>query len=351
MPQLETKSPLLGRSLEEITSIALSVGMNRYVGTQIADWIYKKRVQEIAQITNLSKNARSILSETFCIGTPRIIDTQTSADGTRKYLFVSNDGLQFEAVYIPSDTSRTLCISSQAGCRMGCEFCMTGRIGFKGNLSAADIVGQILAIDESALLTNVVFMGMGEPLDNIKNVMRAIEIITAPWGLAWSPTRVTLSTIGVHTGLQTFLLNTKVHLAVSLHNPFAEERAQMMPSEKAFPIEKTVKMISTHDFSHQRRVSFEYILFDGVNDTERHVRGIVKLLKGLGPQCRVNLIRFHRIPDSDLHGSSDEVIGRFNTSLNNAAILTTTRTSRGEDIMAACGMLAAKKQEDVLGSN
>lgn len=335
-------SPLIGQNLEQLTELAVELGLRRFAGAQLADWIYKKQAQSIEQLSNLSKNAREQLAQSHILGRLSPIDVQTSADGTRKYLFQTPNNNLFEAVYIPSKTSRTLCISSQTGCRMGCRFCATGRLGFAEHLTAGQIVAQILSVDEAQELTNVVFMGMGEPMDNIGNVLQAIEILTAPWGLAWSPTRITVSTVGVLAGLERLLRESKVSVAISLHNPFAEERRALMPAEQANPIKQVVERLQGEKFTHHRRLSFEYILFDGLNDTERHVEGVARLLDGLG-EVRVNLIRFHAIPDSPFRGSSDDRIRWFNSALNAKGITTTTRSSRGEDILAACGLLSATK--------
>lgn len=332
---------LIGHSIGELTDIALGCGLKRFAGAQIARWLYPSRAQTIEAMTNLSIGAREKLAESFTVGRHQAVDIQTSVDGTRKYLFETTAGNRIESVYIPDGDRATLCISSQAGCRMGCKFCMTARIGFREHLNAAEIINQIMSIDEAEKLTNIVYMGMGEPLDNYENVLRSIEIMTSSWGFAWSPTRITLSTIGVVPQLERFLIDTKVHLAVSLHNPFDEERLAMMPAQKAYPISKVIEMLREHGFQGQRRVSFEYILFEGVNDTQRHLDGLVQLLKGL--DCRINLIRFHTIDDSDLRGSSAQTISWFNGELNHYGITTTTRSSRGEDIFAACGMLAAHK--------
>ena len=245
-----------------------------------------------------------------------------------------------EAVMIPDDGRATLCVSSQSGCRMGCRFCMTGRQGFHGNLSAADIISQFIAVDETDELTNAVFMGMGEPLDNYENVMRAIEILTADWGFAWSPKRITVSTIGVLPNLKRFLDESRCHLAVSLHNPFATERLSVMPVQKAWAAEDIISLIRQYDFTGQRRVSFEYTMFAGFNDTKAHADALVRMLRGI--ECRVNLIRFHRIPDFPYGTSPDVIINNFRQRLNNFGITATVRASRGEDILAACGMLAGK---------
>ena len=387
---------LLGKTLEELKEIALELSLPAFTAKQIADWLYKKRVTSIDKMTNLSKSARERLSKEFVIGIDQTLQVVTSQDGTRKYLFKpqsaaeqqstagpqstaerqSTAGRQsaaeqqstaeqpgcasgsIESVILPDNERRTICVSSQVGCKMACTFCMTGRQGFHGNLSVASILSQFIAVEESQELTNAVFMGMGEPLDNLENVMRAIEVLTADWGFAWSPKRITLSTIGVTTQLggrgivwkgveyknvnplKFFLDNCKVHLAVSLHNPFFEERLALMPAEKSFPLEKTLKLIKEYDFTGQRRVSFEYTMFNKVNDSKRHADRLAQLLRGL--ECRVNLIRFHSIPDSPLESSPMQVIEHFRERLQASGITATIRASRGEDILAACGMLSGK---------
>ncbi len=346
-------------NLAGLQEVCAQSGMPKFAAKQIADWLYKKRVKSIDQMTNLSKVAREKLAETYEVGRIEYVARAVSVDGTAKYLFPAGVGREgkpmwVEAVMIPDDERRTICVSSQKGCRMGCRFCMTGRQGFHGNLTPADILSEFMEIDESDQLTNAVFMGMGEPLDNWDNVRRVIEVLTAEWGFAWSPKRITLSTIGVNSspadetcGLKRFLDETNCHLAVSLHNPFPEERIGLMPMQKPFPIHKTLELIRKYDFTGQRRVSFEYIMFAGVNDDKRHADALVQMLRGL--ECRVNLIRFHKIPDSPLAPSPMPVIERFKKRMNDAGIVTTLRASKGEDIMAACGMLSGKKRSEQAG--
>ena len=334
------KERLLGKTPEELAVIAKTHGLPAFAGKQMAQWLYQKRVRSIEEMTNLSKAGREALSQQYEVGYVAPIDVQTSKDGTRKYLFPVLEGECIEAVMIPDDDRKTLCVSSQAGCKMGCKFCMTGRQGFHGNLSAADILNQYFAIDEAGELTNTVFMGMGEPLDNWDNVKRVIEILTAPWGLAWSPKRITLSTIGVLPKLKQFLDESKCHLAVSLHNPFPEERAEMMPVQKAWSITEVVRLIKQYDFTGQRRVSFEYTVFEGWNNTPKHADELLRLLKNL--ECRVNLIRFHKIPDFPYGTAPDPVMEAFRDRLNAGGLTATIRASRGEDIFAACGLLAGK---------
>ena len=343
------KIRLLGKTPEELKQIALDCGLPAFTGKQMAQWLYQKRVKSIDEMTNLSKQGREALKERYEVGVIEPIDVQTSQDGTRKYLFPVTCGLEdscVESVMIPDDDRKTLCVSSQAGCKMACKFCMTGRQGFHGNLDAADILSQYFAIKEAGELTNTVFMGMGEPLDNWDQVKRVIEVLTADWGLAWSPKRITLSTIGVLPKLKLFLDECKCHLAVSLHNPFPEERAEMMPVQKAWSETEVIRLLKQYDFTGQRRVSFEYTIFHGWNDTPAHADELIRLLKHL--ECRVNLIRFHRIPDFPYGPAEREQMEAFRDRLNAGGLTATIRASRGEDIFAACGLLAGKHKEKTL---
>ena len=335
---------LLGVTKQELGEICLSLGMKRFAASQIADWLYKKGARSIDEMTNLSKESRARLASEYEVGHLFPAEIQTSKDGTRKYAFEAvRPGQYIETVMIPDGDRATLCVSSQAGCKMGCKFCMTGRQGFHGNLSVREIIAQFMDVEESQQLTNAVFMGMGEPLDNWENVKKAIEILTAEWGFGWSPKRITLSTIGDLATMKEFLDNTGCHLAVSLHNPFHDERAAMMPIENKYPLQDVLSLVRQYDFTGQRRVTFEYIMFAGVNDTKRHSDALARLLKGL--ECRVNLIRFHKIPDSPLAPSSPQIMEGFQARLNAAGVTTTIRASRGEDIMAACGLLAGKNSK------
>lgn len=340
---LENREWLLGKSLEQLKEVAQVVGLKPFAASQIAHWLYKKRVKEIDEMTNISLAARNLLKEHYIVGGEKHIEEKISVDGTKKYLFPTLAGKTIETAYIPDRERATICLSSQAGCRMGCRFCMTARQGFQHNLTTGEIINQLFKIPDSDKLTNIVYMGMGEPLDNYENVKRSLEIITSSWGMGWSPTRITLSTIGVLDSLKRFLSETKVHLAVSMHTPFPQERLELMPSQKRHDIEKSVALIKEYDFSHQRRVSFEYTMFAGLNDTPAHVTGIKRLLNGL--PSRMNLIRFHQIPDSSLRPSSERRMVEFRDALSSAGIITTIRSSRGEDIFAACGMLSSKEKQ------
>ena len=331
---------LLGKTLDELKQVAVECGLRPFVGKQLAEWMYSKKVVSWDGMTNIGNAAKAALGGRYEIGASAPVGSALSSDGTKKYLFPAAETFAVEAVVIPDDGRRTLCVSSQAGCRMGCRFCMTGRQGWHGNLSAADILNQFLSVDEPSSLTNAVFMGMGEPMDNYQAVERALEVLTADWGFAWSPKRITVSTVGVIPTLKQFLDKSRCHLAVSLHNPFPDQRAAMMPVQKAYPLEDVVALLKQYDFTGQRRVSFEYIMFAGVTDTKAHIDALIRLLRGL--ECRINLIRFHAIPDFPLKPSAAPAIEAFKKRLNDSGITTTLRASRGEDVMAACGLLAGK---------
>ena len=335
------KKNLLGMNLDELKAAVTETGLPGYVAKQVARWIYVQHVGSIDEMTNISLKNREALKERFDIGCAAHTDCQCSTDGTKKYLFPTLDGQLVESVYIPDGERATLCVSSQAGCRMGCRFCMTGRQGFQGNLSATDILNQIYSLPERDTLTNVVFMGQGEPMDNIEEVLRATQLLTADYGYAWSPKRITVSTVGVQKGLIRFLENSDCHLAISLHNPFPDERLAMMPAEKAYGLRDFMGLLKEFDWTHQRRLSCEYIVFGGLNDSPHHAKELVKLLSPL--ECRVNLIRFHQIPDTPFKGASEETMVWLRDYLTHHGVTTTIRASRGQDIYAACGLLHNKK--------
>lgn len=341
---------LLGKTLTELQEVALSVGLQKFAGKQLAQWLYVQRVRSIDEMTNISLKGREALKARYTVGRHAPVREAVSTDGTRKYLFeISNpQSLNYiESVYIPEEDRATLCVSTQAGCKMGCRFCMTGTLGFHGQLPASEILNQIFEIDQLAItnhqssITNLVYMGEGEPMDNLDHVLRSLEIMTAEYGCAWSPKRITVSTVGI-PNMKRFLDESECHLAVSMHNPFAMERAAIMPAEKMMSITEVVALLKQYDWSHQRRVSFEYICWAGQNDTIRHAKELLRLLKGLN--CRINLIRFHEgVEDikSDRHfpGSNEKQMEFLRDYLTQNGLTTTIRKSRGEDILAACGML------------
>ncbi|WP_420186613.1 23S rRNA (adenine(2503)-C(2))-methyltransferase RlmN [Bacteroides pyogenes] len=337
-----SKYPLLGMTLAELQSVAKRLGMPGFSAKQIASWLYDKKVVLIDDMTNLSLKHRNLLKQNYEVGAMSPVDEMRSVDGTVKYLYRVGDHF-VESVYIPDEGRATLCVSSQVGCKMNCRFCMTGKQGYTVSLTAHQIINQIHSLPERDKLTNVVMMGMGEPLDNLDELLKALDVLTASYGYAWSPKRITVSTVGLRKGLRRFIEESECHLAISLHSPVGRQRAELMPAEKAFPATEIVELLKNYDFSKQRRLSFEYIMFKGVNDSQVYAKELLKLLRGL--DCRMNLIRFHAIPGVDLEGSDMETITRFRDYLTSHGLFTTIRASRGEDIFAACGMLSTAKQE------
>ena len=337
------KYQLYGASLEELQSICGTLGLPRFAHKQIAKWLYSRFVTDIDAMTDLSKAARETLKMHCDLGLSAPLKVSESVDGTKKYLFRTLQGEYIESALIPDGERMTLCVSSQAGCKMGCKFCATGRMGFRHHLTSTEIINQIISIPERDKLTNLVFMGMGEPLDNIDNLMRTLSILTSEWGLAWSPTRITVSTAGVARTLPRLLDESKVHIAVSLHNPFPEESKEIMPIENSYSIKEVCDILRRYDFTHQRRVSFEYIVLEGMNCSFRHIKELSRLLDGI--KCRINLIRFHKIPDSPFYSPELEKIIEFRDTLTKRGIQTTLRASRGEDIEAACGLLSTAEKK------
>ena len=340
MPRYEY---LYGQTLSQLEALCNRLEMPRFAAKQIARWLYDKHATTIEAMSDLSVRHRALLAETYEVGFTSPEKVSISADGTKKYLYRTSQNHFIESAYIPDGDRATLCISSQAGCRMGCRFCATGRQGLQHSLSTNEILNQIGSLPERERLTNVVFMGMCEPLDNLDSLLPTLEILTSAWGFGWSPTRITVSTAGVASRLERFLDATQVHLAVSLHNPFPHERAEIMPVEKAWPIREVVEILRRYDFTHQRRVSFEYIVMSGLNDSPRHIRELCRLLDGI--KCRINLIRFHKIPGSPYFSPDDRAMIAFRDALTAKGIHTTIRTSRGEDIQAACGLLSTAQNE------
>ena len=332
---------LLGKTHNELAEVAAHVGMPRFAAGQMAQWLYRKGVSSIDDMTNISKNHRSLLAEHYTTGRMAFIERQLSADGTIKYLFPTESGHTVETVYIPEGDRATLCVSSQVGCKMNCMFCHTGKQGFQGNLTAGDILNQVYSVEHADRLTNIVFMGQGEPLDNYDAVMKAIDILTADYGWAWSPRRITVSTVGLRKNFERFVRESDCHLAVSLHFPMHELREKYMPAERQMSAEELIAMLRQYDWSHQRRLSFEYTMFDGVNDSMLMAKELTRLLRGL--DCRVNLIRYHRVEGVVLSDTPAERMTAFRDYLTRHGIFTTIRTSRGQDIDAACGLLNTKR--------
>ena len=336
------KEKLYGKTLSELIAVAKRLSLPGFAAKQIADWLYKKEIDSIESMTNLSKKARELLSEDYIYGLSTPVTSSESSDGTKKYLYNVLIDKYIETAYIPDNERATICVSSQAGCKMGCLFCMTGRQGFQGNLSSNEILNQFRSLPEFKNLTNIVYMGMGEPLDNLNELLKSIDILTSDWGYGWSPTRITVSTVGLVANVTEFLEKSRCHLAVSLHSPFDDERRELMPIQRTNSVKDVLNAIRSFDFNSQRRISFEYILFKGLNDSPRHIKELARILNGI--KCRINIIRFHPIPGSLYESPDIETTIRFKEKLNDKGILTTIRASRGEDIQAACGLLSTLEQ-------
>jgi 23S rRNA (adenine2503-C2)-methyltransferase len=336
------KEKLYGKTLNELIAVTKRVSLPGFAAKQIADWLYKKEIQAIDEMTNLSKKMREVLSNDYEIGLSTPVSFSTSRDGTRKYLYRVLENKFIETAYIPDDDRATICVSSQSGCKMGCIFCMTGKQGFQGNLSSNEILNQFRSLPEFRQLTNMVYMGMGEPLDNITEVLKSLEILTSEWGYGWSPTRITVSTVGILNSIREFLEKSRCHLAISLHSPFDEERRKLMPIQRTNTVREVLEIVRNFDFNRQRRVSFEYILFEGLNDSPGHIRELARILNGI--KCRINLIRFHPVPGSSFRSPDEKAMLDFREALNRKGILTTIRASRGVDIQAACGLLSTLEQ-------
>jgi 23S rRNA (adenine2503-C2)-methyltransferase len=339
------KEKLYGKTLNELIGVTKRVSLPGFAAKQIADWLYKKEIHSIEEMTNLSKKMRDLLSNDYEIGLSAPVNVAESRDGTKKYLYKVLNDKYIETAYIPEDDRATICVSSQAGCKMGCIFCMTGKQGFQGNLSSNEILNQFRSLPEFTKLTNIVFMGMGEPLDNIAEVLKSLDIMTSEWGYAWSPTRITVSTVGLKSSIKEFLEKSRCHLAVSLHSPFDDERRRLMAIQRTNSVKEVLDIIRDFDFNSQRRVSFEYILFKGMNDTSLHIKELARILNGI--KCRINIIRFHQIPGSEFQSPDMAETVKFKEALNKKGILTTIRTSRGEDIGAACGLLSTLEQNKI----
>lgn len=342
----QDKRSLLGQTLDSLKKIVSDLSMPGFTAKQIATWLYKRHCMDIDEMTDISLKNREVLKKNFCIGCKAPVEVVRSVDGTAKYLYQTAEGDFIECVYIPEDDRATLCVSSQVGCRMACKFCMTGRQGCSGNLTSTDIINQLYSLPESDRITNIVFMGQGEPLNNLDNVLDALQILTSSYGYAWSPKRITVSSVGIRKGLERFLNESECHLAISLHSPYPAQRADIMPAERIYSITEILDLLRKYNFSGQRRLSFEYIMFEGLNASMKDAKALCKLLKGL--ECRVNLIRFHTIPDTPFQGTDAQTMIKFRDYLTSHGVFSTIRASRGQDIWAACGLLSTKKQQEEL---
>lgn len=330
---------ICGLSAKEILSLIGDVGGSSEHSLIISNAIYKKGIREFSSLSRLPGKLRKFLDDGYCTGVYDPLSFETSADGTKKYLFRNSDGNYFETVFLPEAKRNTVCVSTQSGCRMGCPFCLTGRYGFHGNLSAGDIVNQVIALPEAASVTHVVFMGMGEPLDNLDNVLKACSILSAEWGRAVSQASITISTVGITPAVKRFLEESKCNLTISLFSPFTEERRRVVPAENKYPVSGIIEIMKSARVSRKRRLCAAYVMISGVNDTSKHLEGLLHLLAGSG--IRVNLLPYHNVPGDGITSSPGERMTYFKHNLVINGISASIRKSRGEDISAACGLLAS----------
>ncbi len=315
-----------------------SLGADRRYARRILYWVYVRRIASFHEIDDIPRKILDLLSLRALPGLTPPVASERSADGSVKYLFRSSGGALHETVFLPDGKRQTVCISVQSGCRMGCRFCATGHYGWRGNLTAAEIVNQVISIPYE--VTHIVMMGMGEPGDNIDEVTRACRIITAEWGLAAGRRRVTVSTVGVPSATERLLGETECNITLSLHSPFPDERAGVIPAERRWPFAETLRLLSGYDNRRKRRFTVAYVMMKGVNDTPRHLEELIRLLAGTA--IRVNLLPYHPVTGSEVTGTPLPEMMSFRHELVMAGISASVRRSRGEDIAAACGMLAAK---------
>lgn len=341
-----TSKRICGLTAGEISTLIQTEGFSEHHALVVANAIYKKGAGDFSGISGIPKRLIGFLSSCTETGIYKPDTIETSADNSKKYLFRNRDGLYFETVFIPDGKRNTVCVSTQSGCRMGCPFCVTGKYGFHGNLDAGDIVNQVIGIHESESVTHVVFMGMGEPLDNPENVMKACNILSAEWGKAISQGNITVSTVGINPGVKQFLENSSCNLTLSLFSPFPEERRMVIPAEIKYPASDIIEIMKNYPVRKKRRLSVAYVMINSVNDTDKHLRGLKEML--VGTKIRINLLPYHRIGNETYRSSPYERMMFFKHNLVTSGISASIRKSRGEDISAACGLLAAGLHQKVL---
>jgi len=305
----------------------------------ITNWLYKRKSDDFMLIKGLPGKVKEKLKETSFHGIYGPVSSIKSVDGTVKYLFRNEDGKEFETVLMSNPKRTTVCVSSQSGCRMGCPFCATGQYGFRGDLSVRDILTQVLGPGIDGKVTHVVFMGMGEPMDNLDNVLKACDIMTAEWGMALSPRNITVSTVGITPGVRKFLDSCECNMALSLFSPFPEERLKSVPAERKYPAKEIIEVMKSAMTDKKRRMSVAYIMIRDLNDTRRHLEGLMELLRNTG--IRVNLLPYHSVPGEDYVSSPPETMNHFKHELVISGISASIRKSSGTDIFAACGLLAS----------
>jgi 23S rRNA (adenine2503-C2)-methyltransferase len=333
------KKILCGLTADGIYELIRTSGFSAVHAVSIANSIYKKSNSDISSIAKIPKRLKEELNNVARSGICLPVTAEVSIDRSVKYLFRTEEGNEFETVFIPDKKRNTVCVSTQSGCRMGCSFCNTARYGFRANLTVGEIVNQIVAIPEARKVTHVVFMGMGEPMDNLENVLKACSIITAEWGLAISSRRITVSTVGILPGVEQFLQRSDCNLTLSLYSPFSEERQKVIPAEFKYPARQIIDVMKNYRIKKKRRLSIAYVMIKDLNDTECHLESLKSNLRG--SQIRVNLLQYHQGLTDQNCSSSAERMQFFKHNLIISGISASIRMSRGADISAACGLLAA----------
>jgi 23S rRNA (adenine2503-C2)-methyltransferase len=342
-----------GLSPEELSAWLAAHGQPAYRARQVLQWIFQRGAESFQGMTNLPKDLRALLAAAFVIARPQVVRLAASRDGTQKFLFALDDGAQIESVLIPAQRREgqgpgrlTLCISSQVGCGMGCEFCATATLGLRRNLRAFEIVDQVLearrVVEADRPITNIVFMGMGEPLHNYEQVVKSVEILTAEWGVGFSPRRITVSTVGLVPQMKRLLEDTRVHLAVSLSATTDDVRGRLMPINRKYPLATLTQACRELPLPRRKRITFEYVMLEDVNDSLEDARRLGRWLRGI--PSKVNLIPFNPFPGISFRSTSRPAIEAFREALLRQGVHATVRESRGQDIKAACGQLAAAEQ-------
>lgn len=324
---------------DDLSEALSQFGFNRTQIEKVLLGIYRKGVSRISQIENIPKALKEILLAGYVTGVYPPVVSQKSSDNSVKYLFRNDEGLEFETVYLPDNKRKTICVSTQSGCRMGCPFCLTGRYGFKGNLSAGDIINQVISHPEIREISHVVFMGMGEPMDNLESVLQACKILISDWGLAIGSRNITVSTVGILPGIKEFLEKSDCNFTLSLHSPFPDERRSVIPAESRYPAHEIIDEMKSYPMVKKRRFSVAYVMINGVNDSDRHLEALKDLLRDT--PIRVNLLSYHAVPNDTNRSSTQERMLYFKHNLVTSGISASIRKSRGEDISAACGLLAS----------
>jgi 23S rRNA (adenine2503-C2)-methyltransferase len=350
---MTSRPDLAELELPELEAALEAKGFERFHARQLFRWIYRHGTTDLERMTDLSRSLRALLHQEFILSTPRVVSDERSVDGTRKFLLELADHRRIEAVFIPDTPSMTFCISTQVGCAMACDFCLTGKMGLVRNLTAGEIAGQVRVIAAATELLdhpfNIVLMGMGEPLHNYEQTMKALRMLNSEHGLAVSPRRVTLSTVGIVPGLERLAREPLMpNLAISLHATTDEQRSRLVPPNRKYSLQDIIDVCRRFPLKKRSRITFEYVMLDGVNDTPEDARRLVKLLAGI--KAKVNLIPLNPAPGIPYDRPSDERVDRFAQILADRYLTVSVRKSRGRDIRAACGQLITESTRKAPGA-